>query len=361
MTLGPHAENLRSDFITWVTRGPRRTTRQDYALYHRFVTTLSHEERFWERLAASPLGNKMGLYRFMAAIKCLLLAGEPHPVREFYPDLATDPAAKPPLQAGEIFQDFCDQHWERIIELGSSREVQINKVSRCALFLPLFAVAFERGGRQPLALIEVGSSAGFGLLWQHLGYDYGLRGVGAEDAPLMLHCRVFGGRQIWIPRELPPVASQVGLELNPFDLTADEDAHWLIAFTAPNDFLKQQQVRRAIALARRSSPAIRPGCVLDTLENAFHEVPADATCVIFHSLTTHHLQEQAKFERYQDLLRRLSRERMFFQTTVEWNSFNDDYGKPLPLRLFSWEKGRVTSTGYGITDRAADGRWVIST
>jgi len=175
---------------------------------------------------------------------------------------------------------------------------------------------------------------------------------------MTLRCRMFGKRKFRLPAELPPVVRQVGLELKPLDLTNDDDARWLIAFTAPNNLVAQQQVRMAIKLARRHAPEIRPGCVLDTLESVFDELPGNATCVVFHSLTTHHLAEQGKLEGYQDLLRRLSARRCFFQATVEWNAYASDYGKPLPLRLHCWENGHSTCSYHGVTDPAADGRWV---
>jgi hypothetical protein len=359
MDLNDRAEKLRSSFLKWPLKGNRPVVRRDYALYHAFFNTLPKPQQFWERLASSELANAFGPhYRFMAAVKCLLLAGYPHPLRELYPDLQADTARAPAVVPGEMFQDFCDCHWDRIIQLALSRDVQINKVSRCALFLPLFAEVFQRGGRRPLALIEVGSSAGFGLLWPHLGYDYGLRGrVGPLDSELTLRCRVLGKREFLVPPQLPPVVRQVGLELRPFDLTND-DVRWLIALTAPNNLANHQQVRVAIDLARRHAPEIRPGCVLETLESAFDALPGDATCVVFHSLTTHHLAEQRKLARYQDLLRHLARRRRFFQATVEWNAYPTDYGKPLPLRLHCWENGRSTCSDLGVTDPAADGRWV---
>ena len=49
-----------------------------------------------------------------------------------------------------------------------SRSTQTNEPARCATLLPVLAQL-----RQPLALIEVGASAGLCLLPDHYGYDYG--------------------------------------------------------------------------------------------------------------------------------------------------------------------------------------------
>jgi hypothetical protein len=112
MSLSAPAEHLRSSFLNWTMKAGRGAVRRDYALYHSFFTTLQQPERFWERLASCALAGKFVHYRFMAAVKYLLLAGDPHPVRELYPDLARGTSR---LTPGELFQAFCDQHWERIV------------------------------------------------------------------------------------------------------------------------------------------------------------------------------------------------------------------------------------------------------
>ena len=56
----------------------------------------------------------------------------------------------------------------QIREVMLSRTTQTNEPARCAVLLPLLAQL-----AQPLALIEVGASAGLCLLMDHYGYDYG--------------------------------------------------------------------------------------------------------------------------------------------------------------------------------------------
>jgi hypothetical protein len=56
----------------------------------------------------------------------------------------------------------------RLRDIMLSRTTQTNEPARCAVLLPILGAL-----RQPLALIEVGASAGRCLLPDRYGYDYG--------------------------------------------------------------------------------------------------------------------------------------------------------------------------------------------
>ena len=60
------------------------------------------------------------------------------------------------------------------------RRTQTNEAARCALMLPLLAAL-----PQPLALLEVGASAGLCLLPDRYGYDYG---TATRSAPARRCC-----------------------------------------------------------------------------------------------------------------------------------------------------------------------------
>ena len=88
------------------------------------------------------------------------------------------------------------------------RRTQTNEPARCGTLLP--ALALLPG---PLALIEVGASAGLTLLIDRYSYDYaGHRVTGTDPQAPVLTCEPRG--PVPLPARVPDVAWRAGLDLN---------------------------------------------------------------------------------------------------------------------------------------------------
>jgi hypothetical protein len=96
-----------------------------------------------------------------------------------------------------------------------ARRTQTNEPARCALLLPALAAL-----PQPLALLEVGASAGLCLLPDRYAYAYGGRriepSVPVTPDPPLFRCRA--GEGVPLPQRNVDVAWRAGLELHPLDL-----------------------------------------------------------------------------------------------------------------------------------------------
>ncbi|HEV3383075.1 MAG TPA: DUF2332 domain-containing protein [Trebonia sp.] len=158
-----------------------------------------------------------------------------------------------------------------------SRRTQTNEAARCATLLPVLA-----GLPQPLALIEVGASAGLTLLPDRYSYDYGERQIRGTDpeAPVLI-CEPRG--PVPLPRQVPEVAWRAGLDLNPLDVGNDDDVRWLRCLLWPGERGRRERLDAAIATARRDPPVIHKGDLLTDLPDLARQAPAHATLVIFHS------------------------------------------------------------------------------
>src|SRR5260370_17991498 len=130
------------------------------------------------------------------------------------------------------------------------RRTQTNEPARCATLLP--ALAALPG---PLALIEVGASAGLTLLFDRYSYDYdGHRIAGCDpDAPT-LRCAVRG--PVPLPARVPDIAWRAGLDLNPLDVTCEDDVRCLSCLVWPGERDPQDRLAAPNAPA---PPAPPPG------------------------------------------------------------------------------------------------------
>ena len=158
-----------------------------------------------------------------------------------------------------------------------TRRTQTNEPARCAVLLPALAQLPE-----PLALVDVGASAGLTMLFDRYSYDYaGHRLAGADpDAPT-LRCRVSG--PVPLPRRIPAIVCRIGLDLNPLDVTNDDDVRWLSCLVWPDEEGRAQRLAAAIASARRAPPTVIKGDLLTDLPAVVAQAPAGATVVVCHS------------------------------------------------------------------------------
>jgi hypothetical protein len=187
------------------------------------------------------------------------------------------------------FQKLVRTHWQDIAAVIMARRTQTNEPARCATLLPLLATL-----PGPLALIEVGASAGLCLLPDKYAYDYeGVR-VGPtrldESAPLF-HCRV--NEATPVPKRNLDVVWRAGLDLNPLDPAKDDDARWLQALVWPGQGQRERLQREALAVARREPPRIVTGDLRTALPALAAEAPKDATLVVFHTAVLAYVRDPA--------------------------------------------------------------------
>lgn len=180
----------------------------------------------------------------------------------------------------------------------AARATQTNEVGRLATLLPAFA-SFAG----PLALLEVGASAGLCLYPDRWGYDWRTDAghVTLGDEP-RLECRVKGPAPL--PAQRPEVAWRGGIDLHPLDVTDADQMAWLEQLVWPEHDDRRVRLRQAIAVARADPPSIRPGDLLAELPAAVARASAYGTVVVFHSAVIAYLEPTDR-ERFDTLIRGL--------------------------------------------------------
>jgi hypothetical protein len=181
----------------------------------------------------------------------------------------------------------------RLAEVMLARRTQTNEPARCATLLPALARAGQGG---PLALIEVGASAGLTLLVDRYSYDFGGRVIrGSDPEAPVLRCAVRGSAPV--PATVPDVAWRAGLDLNPLDVTSDDDMHWLSCLLWPGEGDREQRLAGAVAAARRDPPTVVRGDLTTDLPELAARAPAGATLVVYHSAVLAYVaaEDRARF------------------------------------------------------------------
>jgi hypothetical protein len=183
-------------------------------------------------------------------------------------------------QDARHFAELVEAHPEPVRALILARSTQTNEPGRCATLLP--ALALLPG---PLALLEVGASAGLCLLPDRYAYDYGRARLepaepGAHPPPVF-PCRADDATPI--PERIPRVVWRAGLDLNPLDVGDPDEAAWLETLVWPGQEARAERLRAAMLVARDQPPIVHRGDLLRDLPALAATAPADATLVIFHS------------------------------------------------------------------------------
>jgi hypothetical protein len=158
-----------------------------------------------------------------------------------------------------------------------ARRTQTNEPARCATLLPALAAL-----PQPLALLEVGASAGLTLVPDRYGYDFaGHRLAAATPEAPILACEPRG--PVPLPSALPRVTWRAGIDLNPLDVANDDDVAWLRCLIWPGQPEREQRLAAAVTVARLDPPRLVRGDLVEALPALAAEAPSDATLVVFHS------------------------------------------------------------------------------
>ncbi|GER90811.1 hypothetical protein KDW_49730 [Dictyobacter vulcani] len=287
---------------------------------------------------------------FFAAVHYLLLSGTQHPLAAFYPSLTALPAKL--IGVYPIFRAFCQQYEDQLREIISTRRVQTNEICRCACLLPMFEIVSQLGRKRPLAIIEIGTSAGLNLLWDQYGYRYGdVFSGGNRTSALQLDCELRGPKVPPLPPEMPEVTLRVGLDLHPINISNPDAVLWLRALIWPEHKERFTRLQNALEIVRQQRPLVLAGDALKLLPTIMANVPMDTTLCIFHSFTFNQIPEDARQE-FSNILISASRHREIFRIAYEAIADGTDPTLDLSLYLQGLE------TRQTLARAAAHGSWM---
>ncbi|MDT0203031.1 DUF2332 domain-containing protein [Nocardioides sp. AE5] len=182
--------------------------------------------------------------------------------------------------------------WALVRSTILRRSTQTNEVRRLATLVPAFA-AITPG---PVALLEVGASAGLNLfpdrysyLWRAADGSARRAGKGPE-----LSCDVRG--RMPVPSAVPEIGWRGGIDLNPLDVTDADAMAWLENLVWPEQEERREGLRTAIRIAAAEPPHLRAGDLIEELPGMLEELPNGLTPIVFHSAVIAYLQPPRRVE-----------------------------------------------------------------
>ncbi|TDS85444.1 DUF2332 domain-containing protein [Nesterenkonia aurantiaca] len=194
--------------------------------------------------------------------------------------------------------------WSQIEATIRERATQTNEPGRIATLNLAFA-QIQAQEKAPLALIEVGASAGLCLYPDAWPVRYRSEDATevllspAEDqlrSTVELTCELRG---LKAPEVLSRVGHRAGIDLNPLDVTAQEDLRWLEVLIWPGMEHRIPRLAAGAALVAADPPALHTGDLNERLAEVLAQVPASMTPVVFHTAVLAYLSraDRLRFRR----------------------------------------------------------------
>ena len=165
-----------------------------------------------------------------------------------------------------------------------TRATQTNEVGRLTSLTPVLGTI---GG--PLALVEVGASAGLCLLPDR--YDYAWSGAGTLTGSGGPTLSAATSGPVPVPAAHPDVVWRAGVDLNPLDVTDDDAAAWLEILVWPEQDERRARLRAALEVTRREPPYVVRGDLREQLPALLAEAGRHGTPVVFHSAVAAYLAD----------------------------------------------------------------------
>lgn len=246
-----------------------------------------------EARGVSPLYEQLALFVSQSPEILTFIASVPADRRQ--PNLflaAVRHVSGVPKNGDDLIAIVCDRP-QAVRQIMLTRTTQTNEPARCAVLLPVLAQL-----PQPLALLEIGASAGLCLISERYGYNYGrlsLRPQAGPSAPVF-PCDASDNTPL--PSELPKVVWRAGLDLNPMDVGSADDTAWLETLVWPEQKKRAERLRAAIRIAQADPPIVHRGDLLKDLEPLMETAPRDATLVVFHTSVLTYVADQALRDRF---------------------------------------------------------------
>jgi hypothetical protein len=287
----------------------------------------------WER----PLQDAAAL-RLLGAVHRIVLDGRALELARFYRSAGGDDEGDAWPAFVRVLEGFRPE-----IEQGLREHVQTNEIGRAAVLAGGFTEIARRTGL-PLALFEVGCSAGLNLRWDRYAFDTGLTVAGDASSALR-----FAGVWEGAPPDLSipvRVVERRGCDISPIDPSSPEGARRLESFIWPDQDERLARLRAAVKIARETPVAIERADAGAWVTDQLARRRAGLATVVYHSIVLQYVPRPSRHQMSDALF--TAGENATPDAPVAWLRM-EPAGEMADLRLRLWPGGEdevLAECGY---------------
>ncbi len=250
-------------------------------LYH-FLSLKIAEDEDLLRIASKSREGQPEPNLLFGAIHLLLINGEEHALQRYYPSLVLNFGAAD--HAYPSFRKFALDYTVEIVQILQQKLVQTNEVQRSAYLFPAILTVSAYFEDRPMALVELGASAGLNLLWDQYLFQYDAEEpVGFSGSSLTVTCTLKGSKRPDISRIMPVISSRTGIDLSPIDVTNQDQITWLQALVWPEHFDRKARLSKALRIALVNPVNLVQGDAIDLLPQILSKTPPSEIPCVYHT------------------------------------------------------------------------------
>lgn len=286
-----------------------------------------------------PFGSVLAL-RLLGAVHRIVLEGRAPALAALYPSTGGDPTLGDAVAA---FLDVLREHRaeveERLVD-----GVQTNEVARAAVLVGGYAAIVSRTGL-PLRVLEVGTSAGLNLRFDHFAYDTGVVTSGDPDSSVRFGPDWWEGPPPALPARFE-VVERRGCDRSPIDATTEDGRLTLLSFTWPDQLHRIARLEAAIEVARRVPVELERADAAAWVEAQLAEPRPGVATVVVHSIVFQYLSSDRR-RRFRAAIEAAGA-RATAGAPVAWLRM-EPAGESAELRLTTWPVGTeelLATAGY---------------
>jgi hypothetical protein len=283
--------------------------------------------------------------RLCGGLHALVLTGADHGLIAAYPPKKVDDAILKVVLAEAI-----RRHDAQLLRFMASPP-QTNEIARSGMLLPGFLVIAREFGL-PLAIREIGSSAGLNLNFDRFHYRYGTLEWGDAASPVRLAPEVKG--------DAPPldgmleIANREGCDIAPIDLADPASRLRLRSYVWADQTARLGRLDAALGVAERFPINLATADAVEFVKKSLAERLPGQAFVLFHSIMWQYMPEPTR-QAIEDHLRQAGADTSA-DSPVAWLRMEPIGAKArhATLSLTTWPGGRTEH----LADCDYHGRWI---